>query len=1084
MHRRAVLELVVVVWACLGSNAFAATVVPGGNIVDQVWTPAGSPYTVQGDITVPSGAFLTIEAGTVVEFATSDALAAGLDTTRVEMTIQGKLTIPGSTANPALLRSQSGGAGANAWYGIVIGATANTVSIAGARIEQANQAIRSSVAGAVLNVNATTIDRSTYGALVLAGTPSFTDVTVTGSTIGFQFSGSSGGTVTRAIVRSNSSHGIVFSGASGSPVLNVLSSTIHANGGDGVQAASGSLATASLVVKNSIVTQNNRGLARVGSAAFSATYNDVWSNSTNYSGVTAGTGSISSNPIYVSSPSNLRLTANSPARFGADTGSDLGALPFSGDPTPGNYGTLWTSATYTASGSPYTVAGDLTVAPGVTLTLEPGVTFSFATSDLMGAGVDATRPELRVLGTLSAQGTPASRVVLTSAGTGVGRWYGVMFLPGSTGSVLSHADVDEAVQGIHLDAASPPAIADVEVFTSQIGVLVQGGAPTLTRVASHGNTTGFQFGGVAGGTLSSCIARSNSGNGVLFSPTSGAPVLNVLQSTLHGNGGDGLQAAGSVAAASVLVKNSIVSQNNRGLYRAGSPAVTATHNDVWGNLTDYQSVTPGTGSISSNPLYVSTPTNLRLTSNSPARFGGDTGADLGALPYAGDPTPGNYGTLWTSTTFSSAGSPYALAGDLTVAPGVTLTVEPGVTLEAATSDFMTSGTDLAKVELRVLGRLVARGTSGSPILFGSAGAAPGAWYGVLFLGGSDGSVLERATIEEAVRGITHDTLGAVTYSDLVVRTCGTGVHLLRGAPVLAAVLAHANTDGVVFAGSSGGSIVNGIVRENGTTGIAFLPTSGSPTLTVECTTVHGNGFSGIRSFTPGPPATLRVRNSIVTASNYGIRREGPEIADLSYNDLWANASGDYFNCSPGAGSISADPGYVAPPTDLRLSAASPSIDAAASAGAPRRDFGNAWRPVDGNADGTILPDMGAWEYPVFPASPGTVAETVGGPTEPLFVSKSGPTNLSLRWGAACGTSASDYAIYEGTIGTWYGHLPATCSTAGGLDAILAMPAGSAYYLVVPLSASEEGGYGRDSAGNPIPVGATRCRATQNLGGCR
>jgi hypothetical protein len=505
---------------------------------------------------------------------------------------------------------------------------------------------------------------------------------------------------------------------------------------------------------------------------------------------------------------------------------------------------------------------------------------------------------------------------------------------------------------------------------------------------------------------------------------------------------------------------------------------------VWGNLTDYQSVTPGAGSISANPLYVSAPTNLRLTSNSPARFGGDAGADLGALPYAGDPTPGNYGTLWTGMTLDAAGSPHAVAGDLTVAPGVTLTIEPGAIVEAATSDLMAAGADTIRVELRVLGRLAAGGTAANPILFTSAGSTSGAWYGIVFAPGSDGSVLAHATIEEAVRGITHDTVGPVSYSDLVVRICGTGIHVLRGAPIFGAVLAHSNTDGFVFAGSAGGTIVNAVVRENASSGILFQPTSGSPTLSVESGTVHANGFYGIRGAASGTPATLEVRNSIVTASNYGIYRGGIETVIATYTNVFANASGNFVNCVAGVGSISVDPVYAGPPADLHLSAGSPSIDAAEAFGAPLRDFDNTWRPVDGNADGNVLPDMGAFEYPVFPASPGTVAETVGGPSMPLFVSKAGPTTLSLEWGATCGNDANDYAVHEGTIGTWYDHLPATCSTGGQLDATVGMPARSAYYLVVPLSISEEGGYGRDSAGSPIPPSSSPCRPVQNFGGCR
>ena len=58
--------------------ARAATTIPGGNIINQTWTPAGSPYIVQGDVTVPAGAFLNIQAGTVVQFPSGDVQAAGL----------------------------------------------------------------------------------------------------------------------------------------------------------------------------------------------------------------------------------------------------------------------------------------------------------------------------------------------------------------------------------------------------------------------------------------------------------------------------------------------------------------------------------------------------------------------------------------------------------------------------------------------------------------------------------------------------------------------------------------------------------------------------------------------------------------------------------------------------------------------------------------------------------------------------------------------------------------------------------------------------------------------------------------------
>src|SRR5215216_3036442 len=100
---------------------------------------------------------------------------------------------------------------------------------------------------------------------------------------------------------------------------------------------------------------------------------------------------ISANPLYVSS-SDLRLTSNSPSRFGAAGGADQGALPYDVVPTPGLHGTLWNDTALTAADGPYAIAGDVTVPADVTLTIEPGAVLSFqANIDIMQAGANPSR---------------------------------------------------------------------------------------------------------------------------------------------------------------------------------------------------------------------------------------------------------------------------------------------------------------------------------------------------------------------------------------------------------------------------------------------------------------------------------------------------------------------------------------------------------------------------------------------------------------------------------------------------------------------------------------------------------------------
>lgn len=79
-----------------------------------------------------------------------------------------------------------------------------------------------------------------------------------------------------------------------------------------------------------------------------------------------------------------------------------------------------------------------------------------------------------------------------------------------------------------------------------------------------------------------------------------------------------------------------------------------------------------------------------------------------SLPPSGTTVPANV-HLTTDTTWTTAGSPYVLAGTAWVDPGVTLTIQPGVLVEG-------SGTGS---QLQVKGTLVAKGTPDAMITFTS-----------------------------------------------------------------------------------------------------------------------------------------------------------------------------------------------------------------------------------------------------------------------------------------------------------------------------------------------------------------------------
>ena len=72
---------------------------------------------------------------------------------------------------------------------------------------------------------------------------------------------------------------------------------------------------------------------------------------------------------------------------------------------------------------------------------------------------------------------------------------------------------------------------------------------------------------------------------------------------------------------------------------------------------------------------------------------------------------------------------------------------------------------------------------------------------------------------------------------------------------------------------------------------------------------------------------------------------------------------------------------------------------------------------------------------------------------------------TLSFDAPVRLGATDYEVYEGTIGAWYSHTPRACSTSGQLTTQFAPPRGTAH---------GRGSYGRASGGVEIPPGGSAC----------
>jgi hypothetical protein len=106
-----------------------------------------------------------------------------------------------------------------------------------------------------------------------------------------------------------------------------------------------------------------------------------------------------------------------------------------------------------------------------------------------------------------------------------------------------------------------------------------------------------------------------------------------------------------------------------------------------------------------------------------------------------------------------------ISGRVVVRRGITLKILPGTTVSFVRRDLNSDG--IGDAELRVLGRLVAKGTAQKPVRFKSAedSPKPGDWSYILVYAASGTAVLDHCIVEHAFTGLqVHFSRATVTNS--------------------------------------------------------------------------------------------------------------------------------------------------------------------------------------------------------------------------------------------------------------------------------------------------------------------------------
>ncbi len=261
-------------------------------------------------------------------------------------------------------------------------------------------------------------------------------------------------------------------------------------------------------------------------------------------------------------------------------------------------GVITTNTTWTTTGSPYIIVGDMAVDSGVTLTIQPGVQVRFDGNYNM-----------YIDGKLLAIGTVTDSITFTSNKTipATGDWRGISFRPKSNSDTckMRYCYVEYAFRGVYSDGSSPkisnsvfrknnngilvnwnvgyPVIIN-NLITQNTGMGISGGSSSLPATTPSGEITGNEVTYNPRGFYgSNATSWKISGNNFSYNTdgvylTGNVSYYNINSNTITGNSNYGIYFASGGTLVNPF-QNNLIAYNNIGMYVANLDGVVI-HNTI------------------------------------------------------------------------------------------------------------------------------------------------------------------------------------------------------------------------------------------------------------------------------------------------------------------------------------------------------------------------------------------------------------------------------------------------------------------------------------------------------------------------